>query len=345
MRGEARQPSFTKDSARILQRHSNSSPVPRYKQPVLSESTVRAMPIVERDLTSFTLPPNLFPPKFNSSITHFTLISSPNSTYKDFTWTLTFPLPNTYRILLTAPNRPQSPQDNVILQYQPLPFKLVSLDLKRSNAVFSFPRPTQGELDGGGRTRELHLDWSDHLVLSTWEISPGQTAKTQTPTQLLCDVPVRSYALTEHGIMRHYSIDRNRLHLGLGERAAPLNLTGRSFQMHGTDAALYDAWESDPLYKHTPFLISTPRGGGTTYAIYHPTNSNAQWDVNRLGDVPSTNFMTFTQDYGGLEEWVMVGKGVREVVRTFAEIVGRPRLVGRDWLGYLGQSRCLWLRL
>ena len=300
------------------------------------------MPVVERDLTNFTLPAFPFPPKSGSSLTHFTLVSSPNATYNHFTWTLSFPLANTYRILLTGPNRPQPPQDNVTLGYKAHPFKLVSLDIKRHTAVFAFPKSGRVDFDGAERrSRELRLDWSDQLVLSIWE---GAT-ESKSFSRLFGDVPVRSYALTEQGIMRHYNIDRSRLHLGLGERAAPLDLTGRSFQMHGTDAAMYDTYENDPLYKHTPFLISTPRGGGhrsSTYAIYHPTNSFAVWDVNRLADVPSTDFMTFTQDYGGLEEWVMVGKGVKEIVRTFAEIVGKPRLVGRDWLGYLGKSGCIW---
>ena len=298
------------------------------------------MPFVERDLTTFTLPSNIFPLKAGSSVTHFTLVSSPDATYKDFTWTLTFPLPNTYRLLLTGPDRPQPPQDNVILRHHPLSFKLVSLDQKRCIAVFAFPKPTRDELDGAtGKTRELHLNWSNQLVLSTWETDT--TLRPAKVSRLLSDVPVRSYALTEHGVLRHYSIDLARLHLGLGERAAPLDLTSRNFQLHGTDAAIYDTYDSDPLYKHTPFLISAPRGGAadsSTYAIYHPTNSGGQWDLHRLIDHPSTDFMTFTQDYGGLEEWVMVGKGVREVVRTFAEIVGKPKLVGRDWLGYLGEK-------
>lgn len=33
----------------------------------------------------------------------------------------------------------------------------------------------------------------------------------------------------------------------------------------------------------------------------------------------------------------MIGKGVEAVVETFAEMAGKPRLVGRDWLGYLGK--------
>ena len=112
--------------------------------------------------------------------------------------------------------------------------------------------------------------------------------------------------------------------------------------MHGTDAAQYDAYEGDPLYKHTPFLISTPKAEKnkqqvSTYAIYHPTNSVGNWDIGRSHDDPWGYFKTYIQDFGGLEEWVIVQKGVREVVKTFADLVGRPKLVGRDWLGFLGK--------
>lgn len=144
--------------------------------------------------------------------------------------------------------------------------------------------------------------------------------------------------------MRHWWVETDNLHLGLGEKTAPLDLSNRSFMNHGSDSAAYDAYQTDPLYKHTPYLISTPRPRSegeelpSTYAIYHPTNAGGEWNVRRLHDDPWGYFKSYTQDYGGLEEWVLVGKGVEQVVRTFAEVVGRPRLVGRDWLGYLGES-------
>jgi alpha-glucosidase (family GH31 glycosyl hydrolase) len=154
-------------------------------------------------------------------------------------------------------------------------------------------------------------------------------------------------ALTEHGMIRHWLLDRNRLHLGLGEKAAPIDLTGRSFSLHAADAAWYDAYRTDPLYKHTPFLISTPRPTehfeqGITYAIAHGTNTMGTWDVGCEVDYPSGGLSKrFIQDWGGLEEWVMFGKGVEGVVKTFAELAGKPMLVGRDWLGYLGSTMLL----
>jgi alpha-glucosidase (family GH31 glycosyl hydrolase) len=161
---------------------------------------------------------------------------------------------------------------------------------------------------------------------------------------VLRDLRARPFALPEHGMMRHWSFDQTRLHLGLGEKAAPIDLTGRKFTLHATDAAWYDSYQTDPLYKHTPFLTSTPRPTedslhGLTYAIFHGTNSIATWDVGGEIDYPSGGWSKrFIQDWGGLEEWITVGRGVEGVVKTHAELAGKPRLVGRDWLGYLGAS-------
>lgn len=295
------------------------------------------MPIVERELSGFQLATS---PSVGDSITSFSLVSSPESIYKDFTYSISFPLPNVYRILLTGPGRTRPLQDNVVLGSSESKFKVIALDTSGCEAIFDFPSPTSESLDGAERRRrQLHLSWKEHITLTIYEtlLSTGQ------PLRLLGDLQNRSYALTEHGVMRHWWVEIDNLHLGLGEKAAPLDLSNRSFMNHGSDSAAYDAYQTDPLYKHTPYLISTPRPKSegeelpSTYAIYHPTNAGGEWNVHRLHDDPWGYFKSYTQDYGGLEEWVLVGKGVEQVVRTFAEIVGRPRLVGRDWLGYLGE--------
>jgi hypothetical protein len=295
------------------------------------------MPIIERELTGFQSPAGT--PKPGSSIKSFQLVSSPEAVFKGFGFTLSFPLANTYRVLLTGPDRPPPPHDNIVLEYKPLSFELVALDEEEKTAVLSFPQGGDSKFDGSDKVREVHLDWKESINLSVWESSGHKGKK----TRLLSDIDARSYALTEHGIMRHWWIDRTALHLGLGEKGAPIDLTYRSFCFNGTDAAKYDAYNSDPLYKHTPYLIVAPRPQEgietpSTYAIYHPTNSNVTWDLNRHNDEPWGQFKTYTQDWGGLEEWIMIGKGTKEVVRTFAEIVGRPKLVGRDWLGYLASG-------
>jgi len=294
------------------------------------------MVVIERELSGF----ELSAPLQRGTATAFTLKSGSSSPYPGFTYTVSFPLANALKVVLTGPDRPAPPHDNVILRSEPLSFNVVKVDARTCTATLEFPSLGKNsiDLDGAKRKREVRLDWSDSILLEIWEeIAAGKWVR-------VCgDLPSRSYALTERGVMRHWWMERDNVHFGLGEKAAPLDLTGRSFHIDGSDSACYDAFEGDPLYKHTPFLVSSPRPKDgeelrSTYAIYHASNANAVWDIGRHHDDPWGYFKTFTQDWGGLEEWYLLGKGVKQVTRTWAEIVGKPMLVGRDWLGYLASG-------
>lgn len=46
-------------------------------------------------------------------------------------------------------------------------------------------------------------------------------------------------------------------------------------------------------------------------------------------------YKIYRQDYGGLEEYLMIGKTLQDIVRTYAELVGFPLLVPRWAFGYL----------
>jgi alpha-glucosidase (family GH31 glycosyl hydrolase) len=221
--------------------------------------------------------------------------------------------------------------------------KLLSLDKDKCRAFFAFPSPTapKRHISGhNGEKLELRLYWNYQLFSEVWQVDE------EGDKPVLRDLRARSFALTEHGMMRHWSLDQTRLHLGLGEKAAPIDLTGRRFTLHGTDAAWYDSYRTDPLYKHTPFLISTPRPTedslhGLTYAIFHGTNSIATWDVGREIDYPSGGWSKrFIQDWGGLEEWITVGRGVEGVVKTYR--AGRSAEDGRQRLARI--LRCVILR-
>lgn len=229
---------------------------------------------------------------------------------------------------------------------------------------------------------QIHLDWSDSVVLSVRQrhLQPlpqqGRLTGDMQSTLVFSDLPGgRSLALTEHGIMRHYLLDPSsspdatagggdlehgaggsRVHFGLGERAAPVDLTGRRFEMHGTDAAHYDAYTAGALYKHTPFVLSVPKpppSSATTvndvesavrsrrrlpYAIWHASNSRGSWDLGHTRDDPWGYFARYELDCGGMEQWLIVGDGVRDVVEAWSQVVGKPRLVPRDWLGYLASG-------
>lgn len=147
------------------------------------------------------------------------------------------------------------------------------------------------------------------------------------------DLEFRSYAVDATGIAHYTRYKRNTLHIGLGEKAAPMNLSNRGFTLSATDCFGYDIYRTDPLYKHIPLLINaTPEG---CVGIFSTSHSRGTYNVGSEIDGLWGHFKVYRQDYGGLEEYLMVGKTIQDVVRIYADLVGYPMLVPRWAFGYI----------
>ena len=177
---------------------------------------------------------------------------------------------------------------------------------------------------------EAVLDWKSSPVLTIRNNSDGSV--------LHSDLPNRAYNLSSSGI-RHYSrMNRQDVHFGLGEVAGPINLTGRRFEIRTSDSACYDSFETDPLYKHTPFLVNVPRKGGICTAYYSASLSDSIWDVGKSVDEPWGAFKSFEVETGGLEFYIFHGS-LQEISVTFAWLTGSLPLMPPRWsLGYLSSS-------
>ncbi|KAI1372193.1 glycoside hydrolase family 31 protein [Hypoxylon crocopeplum] len=148
------------------------------------------------------------------------------------------------------------------------------------------------------------------------------------------DLDFRSYALDGSGVAHYTAYKTNSLHVGLGEKAAPMDLSGRGFSITASDTFGYDAYRTDPLYKHIPLLINvTPEG---CVGIFSTSHSRGIWAVGSEIDGMWGHFKVYRQAHGGLEEYLIVGKTVADVVRSYAELVGFPLLVPRYMMGYVG---------
>ncbi|RMD42401.1 hypothetical protein DV735_g2691, partial [Chaetothyriales sp. CBS 134920] len=174
-------------------------------------------------------------------------------------------------------------------------------------------------------------------------IAPASTlvpASSQTDTSETLHVdgvqvhtPDRSYVFNGAG-SDHYTVhDRSALHVGLGDKAAPLDLSGRFFKLDCTDAFGHDVYRSDPLYKHIPLLIKATAAG--CVGVVSTSHSRGSWTVGTEIDPLSGIFKVYRQDYGGLQEYIVVGKTLKDVVRRYAELAGFPLLVPRWAYGYL----------
>ncbi|KAI9934193.1 hypothetical protein ASPWEDRAFT_737628 [Aspergillus wentii DTO 134E9] len=147
------------------------------------------------------------------------------------------------------------------------------------------------------------------------------------------DLPLRSYVADATGIAHYTEHDRDALHVGLGEKRAPMDLSGRNFLLSATDCFGYDVYNSDPLYKHLPLLVKATANG--CVAIFSTTHGRGSWSVGSEIDGLWGHFKVYRQDHGGLEQYLIVGKTIKDVVRSYAELVGFPILVPRWAYGYI----------
>ncbi|KAK3653846.1 hypothetical protein LTR22_011061 [Elasticomyces elasticus] len=147
------------------------------------------------------------------------------------------------------------------------------------------------------------------------------------------DLKFRSYALDGPGVAHYTKYARGDLHVGLGEKASPMDLSNRHFTLTATDCFGYDVLRSDPMYKHIPLLIrASPKGVVATFSTSH---ARGYYSVGSEMDGMWGYFKVYRQDFGGLEEYTMVGRTLQDVVTLYAELVGYPQLVPRWAFGYL----------
>lgn len=147
------------------------------------------------------------------------------------------------------------------------------------------------------------------------------------------DVPHRSYAVDGDGVACYSRFNRGTLHVGLGEKAAPMDLSGRRFRMSATDSFGYDCYRTDPLYKNMPLLINaTPTG---CVATFSSSNARGEFSVGSEMDGMWGYYKVYRQDFGGLEQYTIVGRTLKDIVSTYAQLAGLPLLVPRWAFGYL----------
>lgn len=229
--------------------------------------------------------------------------------------------PGIVRLRSSNAAHPIPPHDNVVVDESfTMPLTIESKD--PGSGLYTFTGPDvviRAQIEGEMRTVAISLQ--------------DKTGRT-----VYSDLPIRSYSINGSGFCHYSKLEPEALHMGLGEKAAPLDLTKRTFSFYGMDALKYDAYKTDPLYKMNPFLITLPRGGGWALGEFSTSNSKGDCSIGSEIDGYWGAYRVLRQDHGGLEKYFMLGDSVHEVVRKYAYLVGIPSLPPRHWLGYLASS-------
>jgi hypothetical protein len=150
-----------------------------------------------------------------------------------YIWTLTLITPLIFRVTVDGPDRPLPPHDNFV---RPLPAPLPFLELKHSSdgddrktISFSFP----------GGTKHLLIDYTRDIVLSITETLVGLPEGDERRNKLMYQtLPGRGYCLGEHGVVRYDRVVDGSIHMGLGEKAAPIGESGVGREFRGAEGRM-----------------------------------------------------------------------------------------------------------
>jgi alpha-glucosidase len=174
---------------------------------------------------------------------------------------------------------------------------------------------------------DLHLD--GHLE---WHTRAG--------THFAADLPRRAYTYDRTGrTIYHYLRRREDEHYyGFGERAGALDKRGMRMEMRNLDALGYNAETSDPLYKHVPFYITWIPSLKIAYGLFYDNLATTAFDMGREIDAFWGFYRVMQSSDGDLDYYLLYGPSIREVIEKYARLTGKPALLPRWALGYLGST-------
>ncbi len=170
-----------------------------------------------------------------------------------------------------------------------------------------------------------------------------QLVEERTGVVLIEDQKGRSYCVDSNGRRHHIvNIDESDAFFGGGESCGPVNKRGHLVHFSPRDAIGHDP-QMGSLYKHIPFWIKANRtwaGKRALGVFYHTTwDAEASFGKEISGYFPT--FRRFTQNGGDIDVVYMYGAGVDDCASKFTEMVGRPTMLPKFALGYLGSTMYL----
>ncbi|WP_052341357.1 TIM-barrel domain-containing protein [Salinarimonas rosea] len=150
------------------------------------------------------------------------------------------------------------------------------------------------------------------------------------------DRPSGAYMLSRrtNAFAHHMARRPSERHYGLGDKAGPVDRTGRRFRLEAVDPCGYDAETSDPLYKVAPILICDDRETGAAYGILYDNLAAADLDLGATIDNYHAPFRSYRAEDGDLDYWVVLGPSVLDVARRIDKLVGGQALPPKWALGF-----------
>ncbi|SEF83340.1 glycoside hydrolase family 31 protein [Bosea lathyri] len=150
----------------------------------------------------------------------------------------------------------------------------------------------------------------------------------------LRDRPTQAYLVSNrtNAVAHFMARDYEERHYGLGDKAGPLDRTGRRFAIDAVDPCGFDAELSDPLYKMLPFFIVD--GARGAHGVFYDNLATGSVDLGCTLDNYHGLFRSWKGDDGDLDYYVMAGPSVPDVVRRFSWLTGGQAFAPRWSFGF-----------
>ncbi len=154
------------------------------------------------------------------------------------------------------------------------------------------------------------------------------------------DLRYRAYTYDKAGrAIYHYMQRRtDEFYYGLGEVSGELNKQGRRIRLMNVDALGYNAETSDPLYKQIPFYITYIPHLKIAYGLFYDNLATTVFDLGHEIDAFWGNYRYYMAEDGDLDCYMLYGDSIADVVQKYTQLTGRPTLLPRYALGYLGST-------
>lgn len=157
----------------------------------------------------------------------------------------------------------------------------------------------------------------------------------------LRDRPTQAYLLSRRtGAVAHFTARHAaERHHGLGDKAGPLDRTGRRFSIDAVDPCGFDTELSDPLYKMLPFVVVDGPAGA--HGVFYDNMARATVDLGCTVDNYHGLFRSYEARDGDLDYYVLAGPTVPDVTRRFSWLTGGQAFAPRWSLGFAMTSMAI----
>lgn len=201
-------------------------------------------------------------------------------------------------------------------------------------SAFSLPDTQKSQTDEETiiETGKLRLIVKHQSAQLVWQTPEGKA--------FASDLNHRAYSYDRAGrSIFHYLERRSDEHYyGFGERSGELDKHGRRMRMQNVDALGYNAESSDPLYKHIPFYITYIPELKIAYGLFYDNLATATFDMGQEIDAFWGYYRSYQADDGDLDYYFIYGPTIAEVIEQYCQLTGKPAMLPRYALGYLGST-------